>query len=210
MEQEKLNEILMKHELWLDTYGEQGEQANLSNMDLSGATLIDANLRYAKLRGADLCDVDLRGANLGCADLRWVDLIDANLVGADLHGTNLRNANLRYADLTNVNLRSADLRNADLTSANLRYADLRYADLRYTDLHNADLDFSCFPLWCGGLDVLIDDKQAIQLLYHLLRNVKNSENTSEEIKRILLTRDLIDKANEFHRVDECGFLGKEV
>lgn len=36
------------------------------------------------------------------------------------------------------------------------------------DLSGADLDYSAFPLWCGGLDVNIDDRQATQLLYHLL------------------------------------------
>ncbi|MFY9197881.1 MAG: hypothetical protein WAN84_00995 [Acutalibacteraceae bacterium] len=85
--------------------------------------------------------------------------------------------------------------------ANLRYADLRYADLRY-----ANLDFSAFPLWCGGLDVNIDDKQAIQLLYHLVRNVKYSKNTSDEMKKVLLTDELINKANEFHRAKECGLI----
>jgi uncharacterized protein YjbI with pentapeptide repeats len=40
-----------------------------------------------------------------------------------------------------------------LSSADLRYANLSSADLRY-----ANLDYSCFPLWCGGLNVHIDDR----------------------------------------------------
>ena len=86
------------------------------------------------------------------------------------------------------------MRNADLSNANLRNADLR----------NADLDFSAFPLWCGGLDVHIDDKQAVQLLYHLVRNVQYSKNTSAEMKKLCKLKSIIKKANEFHRVDECG------
>ena len=93
---------------------------------------------------------------------------------------------------------------ANLCRANLCSADLSYADLRGADLCGADIDFSCFPLWCGGLDVHIDDKQAIQLLYHLLRNVMYSKNTSDEMKKILSTEAIIKKANEFHRVGECG------
>ena len=93
---------------------------------------------------------------------------------------------------------------ADLSSADLRYANLRYANLRYANLRSADLDFSAFPLWCGGLDVHIDDKQATQLLYHLVRNVKYSKNTSSKLKRICKIKSLVKQANEFHRVKECG------
>ena len=83
-------------------------------------------------------------------------------------------------------------------------ADLSYADLRYADLSYADLDYSAFPLWCGGLDVHIDDKQATQLLYHLIRNVKYSKNTSKALKKICRIKSLVKQANQFHRVRECG------
>ena len=93
----------------------------------------------------------------------------------------------------------ADLSYADLSSANLRSANLSYANLSY-----ADLDFSAFPLWCGGLNVHIDDKQATQLLYHLVKNVQYSKNTSAKLKRICKIKSLVKQANEFHRVKECG------
>ena len=83
-------------------------------------------------------------------------------------------------------------------------ADLRDANLRDANLCGADLDFSCLPMWCGGLDVQIDDRLARQILYHLLRNVAYSNNTSEELKSLLLTPELLNAANQFHRVDECG------
>lgn len=86
---------------------------------------------------------------------------------------------------------------ADLHDANLRYADLCYADLHGADLRGANLDFSCFPLWCSGLDVHIDDRQAIQLLYHLMRNVLCSKNTSEEIKAVLGKEDIINLPTSF-------------
>ena len=123
---------------------------------------------------------------------------------ANLRYANLRSANLRYANLRSANLRYANLRSADLSYANLRSADLSYANLRSADLSYADLDFSAFPLWCGGLNVHIDDKQATQLLYHLVRNVQYSKNTSGEMKKICKLKSIIRKANEFHRVDECG------
>jgi uncharacterized protein YjbI with pentapeptide repeats len=103
----------------------------------------------------------------------------------------------------------ANLSSADLSSADLRSADLSYADLRSADLRSADLDFSAFPLWCGGLDVHIDDKQAAQLLYHLVRNVKYSKNTSKAMKKICKIKSLVKQANEFHRVTECGKIESE-
>lgn len=112
----------------------------------------------------------------------------ANLVGA-----NLERADLRRADLEGANLEGANLRGANLVGANLERADLRGADLR-----EANLDYSCMPLWCGDLDAIYDDKQIIQQLYHVLSHAKNA---SEELRAILLTDELIDLANRFHRTD---------
>ena len=86
--------------------------------------------------------------------------------------------------------------------ANLESADLESANLRSADLESANLDFSCLPLWCGSLKANFDDKQIKQFLYHVLSGVKNSNNVSEELKRSLLTTDLLTIANEFHRI-EC-------
>ena len=192
MNKAELDKILDNHKLWLKTNGEEGERADLRSADLSSADLSSANLRYA-----DLSYADLRSADLSSADLRY----------ADLRSADLRSADLRYADLSYADLSSANLSYADLSSANLRYANLSYADLSYADLSSANLDFSAFPLWCGGLDVNIDDKQATQLLYHLVRNVQYSKNTSAEMKKLCKLKSIIKKANEFHRVQECGKVG---
>ena len=103
-----------------------------------------------------------------------------------------------------ADLRGADLRRADLRRADLRRADLRGADLRGADLSGADLDFSCLPLWCGSLSANFDDRQIIQIAYHLVRAGINSNNTSDGTKKELSK--LIDFANRFHRVDECGLI----
>jgi len=128
----------------------------------------------------------------------------------------LRNANLRNADLRNANLRNADLRGADLQGANLRGADLQGANLRGTDLRDADLqganlDFSCLPLRCGGLRWKIDKRLACQLAYHLC-----SMRCDDE-EYIRMRNSILDFANQFHRMSECGRLepidlleGKEV
>ena len=148
MTRENLNEILQKHQKWMD--GEDDGKR--------------ADLRSADLRGADLC-----GAGLCSADLRSADL------------------------------RSADLRGVDLCGADLRSADLCGADLR-----GADIDYACWPLWRKSLHVHICDRLAKQLLYHVVSIIRYSKHVSVQAKQVVLTRDIIDLANEFHRAEECG------
>lgn len=145
--------------------------------------------------------------NLSLANLGGADLSGANLRGANLLGANLRVANLRWADLRGANLRWEDLRGANLHGANLHGADLRRADLlganlRRADLHRADVDFSCWPLWCGSLNVKIDKPIFCQLIYHTLRAGQSVDDP--EVKRLFEIPEIVDLANQFHRVDECG------
>lgn len=95
---------------------------------------------------------------------------------ADLQDADLQDANLRYADL-----RYANLQGTDLQRANLRGADLRDANLRYADLQGANIDLSSLPLWCGGLDFKIDERQAKQLLYHLINLMQYSEIDTKKV-----------------------------
>jgi len=83
MEDEKLEDILAKHKLWLeDKPG--GERANLRCANLQKANLQCADLQWADLQGADL-----QWANLRCADLQGANIRGADLQGADLQGANL-------------------------------------------------------------------------------------------------------------------------
>ncbi len=73
MTQEKLNEILEAHKMWLN--GEGGSRANLSGADLSCANLSGANLS-----GADLSCANLSRADLSCANglLSSVNFMEAH------------------------------------------------------------------------------------------------------------------------------------
>lgn len=86
--------------------------------------------------------------------------------------------------------------------ANLRGANLRGANLRDADLQGADLDFSCLPLWCGSLRANFDEKQITQFLYHSVKAAFKSKNISNEFFEQLSP--IINVANRFHRVEECG------
>lgn len=92
MNRHELNNVLLEHGRWLESDGEEGKRADLSDADLSYADLSDADLSYANLSYADLF-----GANLQRADL-----FGANLSGANLQRASLSGANLLGADLTNV------------------------------------------------------------------------------------------------------------
>ncbi len=138
----------------------------------------------------DLSGADLSGANLRRANLRRANLRRANLSGADLSG----------ADLSGADLSGADLRRADLSGANLSGADLSGADLSGADLSGADLDFSCWPLWCGSLKVKTDKRFACQLAYHLC------SMQCDDAEYIAIRNSILDFANQFHRVGECGEL----
>ena len=119
----------------------------------------------------------------------WIDNKDGG-VRADLKG-----ADLRYANLKDANLKDADLRSADL-----RYANLKDADLRSADLRGVNLDYSCFPLWCGSLHIKTDRRIMAQLAYHFCAQDCDDPDYLKARNAIL------DFANTFHRVKECGRL----
>ncbi len=110
--EEDLKRILAAHEAWVETGGEKGEQA-----DLSDANLSDANLNGAKLQGAGLTGANLQGARLYGANLQGAILAFANLQEADLSFANLQEAILRLANLQGADLSFAKLQGADLTEA---------------------------------------------------------------------------------------------
>ena len=147
-----------------------------------------------------ILDYDLSDANLSGADLSYADLSYANLSYADLSYANLSDANLSYANLSYADLSYADLSYADLSYANLSDANLSYANLSYANLSGADLDFSCWPLWCGGLHVKTDKRLACQLAYHLC------SMQCEDEEYIKMRNSILGFANQFHRVNECGKL----
>ena len=79
--QEELNEILNKHNAWLQTRFSneiKGERANLVEVDLH-----DLDLSYVDLRAANITKGNLKGINLRNAHLD-TDLSNSNLESASL------------------------------------------------------------------------------------------------------------------------------
>ena len=117
----------------------------------------------------------------------------ADFRGDDLSGSDFKDTGLRHA-----NFRGADFRGAGLLAANFMAANLLAANLTGADIRGADIDYSCWPLWCGSLDVKIDRRIFCQLAYHLCRVIVDDDDCKEA--QLMLGR----LANEFHRAAECG------
>ena len=139
-------------------------------------------------------------ANLRRADLRWFDLSGLDLRGTDLRHAYLNHANLSGANLGGANLCDANLGGANLSGAYLGWADLTNANLSGADLSGAVLDFSCLPLWCGGLHVKFGDEILRQIAYHFCAQACNTP------EYIAARNSILEYANGFHRADECGVL----
>ena len=122
------------------------------------------------------------------------------LLAYDLREADLSWANLSGANLSGANLRWANLRRANLSRANLRWADLSRANLSWADLREADLDYSVWPLWCGALHVKTDKRIMCQLAYHFCAQ------DCDDPEYIAARNAILDFANQFHWVDECGRL----
>ena len=94
--------------------------------------------------------------------------------------------------------------------ANMRYANMRYANMSRANMSGADMsganmsgagiDYTSFTLWCGSLGILIDDAITSQLLYHVLSCVEVSPDVSDEVKKVLLSSEVVAIANQFRRV----------
>lgn len=144
---------------------------------------------------ANLIDANLSGADLRGADLWRANLSDAKLININLGDANLCGANLSWADVKGANLSGANLSGADLGGANLTNANLKGATL-----YGVHLDFSCLPLWCGGLHVKFGDEIMRQIAYHFCAQACNTP------EYIAARNSILEYANGFHRADECGVL----
>jgi uncharacterized protein YjbI with pentapeptide repeats len=109
--------------------------ANLTQVDLHSAQLMEANFIKTNLSYADLTNANLENARLISAQLHF-----ATLTGANLNHAELSSANLTQATLMRVRLLNADLTRAVLSNATLDHVDLRRATLTAAILENASLD----------------------------------------------------------------------
>lgn len=123
---------------------ETGINLNTTARSRSNGRLIErldftyAELRNLSLKGADLIQIDLSNADLRNSSFNGIDFEKANLQNTWLHETNLTYASLKEANLEHAVLQNAILDYANLQNANLSSADLRNVSLVKTKLLDAD------------------------------------------------------------------------
>lgn len=169
---------------------------NREPLEIEAETLSEA-VEKAAQEGADLSRVNFHDAYLNGVDLHEKDLSETDFSGAYLRGANLSRANFRAADF-----RGARLQGANFSYSNLCDTDFQGANFQGADFSGADMDYSCWPLWCGSLNVKIDRCLFVQLLYHTIRAGQSVED--KEVKALCSNTAVMALANKFHRVEECG------
>ena len=90
---------LAAHKIWLESEGEEGVRADLSDRKFTGAILCGVSFEKTDLRRADFTGADLRNANLRNADLREAVFEGTDLSGADFSGADLTGLSLRKSML---------------------------------------------------------------------------------------------------------------
>ena len=99
---------------------------NFSNAKMSGAILSNAVLVKANMQNANLKDVQLNNADLTHSNLENANLKSSNLEETNLEGAILANANLQDTILVNVNFKNANLNGANGKDAFLSDEDIAH------------------------------------------------------------------------------------
>jgi len=178
----EIKKRLFAHKVYILSNGKHGIKLNMEKCDLSGSDLSDSNLSYSNLSYSNLRDSDLSYSYLS--------------------GSNLRDSDLSYSYLSGSDLRGSDLSYSNLRGSNLSYSNLSGSNLSGSNLSGSNLDYSCWGLSCKTLNVKIDKKIAVQLLYHTMRAMQSVDD--KECKEFLRNKSNMKLVNQFHRVEECG------
>ncbi|OSI07936.1 Type III effector pipB2 [Neisseria animaloris] len=151
----EFTKILQEHNLWINSGGEKGTQADLRGANLKGINIANGNLKKALLRSAnfenaylekinleeaELLGANFRGANLQGVNFQWANCEDSTFERANLQNANFQGAYLGYGNLREANLREANLEGAYLRSANLEGANLGAANLKRASFELANLE----------------------------------------------------------------------
>lgn len=102
--QEDLDQVVSRHEFWIDSIlspqkSEEGVRANLSSANLAGLKVENKNLSCASCNQTSFIGAKLVGLNFS----------RASLVGANMQGALIKNCNFNKTNLTETDFREADI-----------------------------------------------------------------------------------------------------
>ncbi|AFY68944.1 pentapeptide repeat protein [Thalassoporum mexicanum PCC 7367] len=154
----EIEEKLKQHEIWLKSFGANGQRFDVQNADLSGVDLQGVNLTDATLSSSDLSGANLHRAKLENTNLYFTNFSAANLSNVDFFcaagyfanfdGANLSKAYLYQGGFFSADFSGADLCDADLSCTQLHEADFWGADLRGTELSGSNASGARFYKAC--------------------------------------------------------------
>lgn len=98
-----------------------------------------------------------------------------------------------------ANMHRANISWADMRGAKMSYANMSGAKMNESGISGANIDYVTITLWCGTLRIRIDNRITSQLLYHVLSCVEVSPDVSDDVKKVLLSPEVVAIANQFHR-----------
>ena len=123
MGREEIERIQARHLLWLTSDRKQGERADFSYKNLSGADLHGMRWDKAIFRCANLCNTNFAHAHLTKANFCSAKLSNAVFRKAFLYDAKFQYALLSNVDFTGANLVFADVRHAKMNGCKFAFAD---------------------------------------------------------------------------------------
>ena len=124
---EKLNEILEQHEIWIKNNKEQGKQATFSGYTLANKTISNKDLSEANFYGAALVNTTFEHTKLENTNFK-----DTKAIGTNFSDCNLTNANFSLSDLTNANFNKSNIQSAKFINAYLENTNFENCDNKDT------------------------------------------------------------------------------
>jgi len=144
----QMKQTLERHKLFIETDGGEGEQANLSAVQISGydfsgldlSGVIDARestFDHCRFVGCDLYGLSFSGSSAHAADFSDAVLVKAEIYNANFSSARFDRANMVQAEIINTRLQRASFREARLRAAVITNCDLTDAIFDSADTEHA-------------------------------------------------------------------------
>jgi uncharacterized protein YjbI with pentapeptide repeats len=121
------------------------------------------------MREKSFSKLDLKNKKLREREWDYCKFEDCNFEYSDLSDSIIENCEFINCNFYHCDMDNCYLKNSIFRECNIKMVNLLRTDLTNADFSTSNIDYSSFPLWCGSFNVILDDKQKQQLLYHLLR-----------------------------------------
>lgn len=131
--QQRLDFIIGKHYMWLDSDGDEGEPADFSSYDISGLNLSGMNLCWSKFVNTKMNSTKFIGTQMyqciliNC-DARGVVMTEKT----DLRSSEIKRVNFRYSDLRTAEFSESSITDCDFTVSHLASTDFRFCRIKNT------------------------------------------------------------------------------